>query len=358
MTQVTSDIINDPLFQLNALLWLAQPISHESTIVPLLHDKGFSVYAIAPALAIPPDLKLKAQDSGISTIDLIRPDVVLANEVDGKFAMTECKKSSFGPTSTTSEQARGMILVSGPHAADVLGLSKDQVKSTIFVYATDEHNREPLKQTLNTLISELQTKGLPTSTFSILGFRMDASRILVVVDEEGNNFFRLPVGEIPFLTYDDDTDPRPLYFIPYDPTVYPTQNSREQEYCRRIVYERLQSGVIYAVGRSVTPEFLIEIDALLTDATFGMYANWQDRGARGTMKQLCKQFMRSLMQTANLAVPRSMTQEGNGWKIKMDNEEQQTKILDALANFSCETLNLRAEPQPDLFDKLETEVTN
>ena len=53
MSPTTTDLVSDPLFQLNVLLWLTQPLPQGSALVPLLYQQGFTVYAISPALALP-----------------------------------------------------------------------------------------------------------------------------------------------------------------------------------------------------------------------------------------------------------------------------------------------------------------
>ena len=60
MNSTANELVSDPLFQLNAILWLAQPLPVESNIIPLLHRQGFAVYAIAPLLSMPLDVRLIA----------------------------------------------------------------------------------------------------------------------------------------------------------------------------------------------------------------------------------------------------------------------------------------------------------
>ena len=47
-----SELIRDPIFQLNVLLWLAQPLPSGYGITSLLHSRGFDVYAIALRLSL------------------------------------------------------------------------------------------------------------------------------------------------------------------------------------------------------------------------------------------------------------------------------------------------------------------
>src|SRR5881296_3799088 len=99
MSPAKIDPVSDPLFQLNVMLWLTQPLPQGSQIVPLLHQRGFSVYAISPALVVPLDIQLAARTAQIALQSSGRPDVVVTHEEERKFAFTECKAISFGPDS-------------------------------------------------------------------------------------------------------------------------------------------------------------------------------------------------------------------------------------------------------------------
>jgi hypothetical protein len=353
MTSTVNELLKDPLFQLNVLLWLAQPLPGKGEITPLFYTKGFTVYAIAPLLAPAPDLRLVAREAGISMQDRVRPDVVLAHESDRKFAFTECKASSFGPTSSTAEQARSLLAVAGPRAAEVLGLASGQVAGSLLAFATPENNREPLTQTLASLCKELGENGLPTGRFSVLGLVLTDTDIGIVINDLGSTFFALPTGTNTFMKREPDTDPRPLYFIPYDPDV--EQSEQEKLLCKRELFERMQSTIVAAIGRANPPtDLTLESQKILNDAMFGMYGHWENPESARHMRRLCREFLDALTQAVNaVALGTMVFQPRKGWKISLQNEEQHERVIDALTRFSCETLDLRIEPQPSFFDDLE-----
>jgi len=104
-------LIADPLFQINMLLWLTQPLpddaqAREAGVAPfeiksLLHTQGYVVYAIAPMLTIPGDVRLAALGARLAIRDGVRPDAVLCRERDLSFLFVECKASSFSPDSSS-----------------------------------------------------------------------------------------------------------------------------------------------------------------------------------------------------------------------------------------------------------------
>jgi hypothetical protein len=113
------ELVKDPVFQLNVLLWLAQPLPQAyQEITPLFFNQGFDVYALAPLLTLPPDILLVMRDHEFAVQARTRPDVILAQELTGKFAITECKRGSFGVDSSTAQQARALLVLAGPRCHD------------------------------------------------------------------------------------------------------------------------------------------------------------------------------------------------------------------------------------------------
>src|SRR5438093_477808 len=101
-----TDLIRDPIFQLNAVLWLAQPLPPEFPITPVLRHAGFDVHSIAPPLAPPPDVLLALAESGLPHQRSCHPDVILERDADRLFLVIECKANSFGEASSTAAQSR------------------------------------------------------------------------------------------------------------------------------------------------------------------------------------------------------------------------------------------------------------
>ena len=358
MALTPNDLLADPLFQLNAVLWLAQPLPKQHDVTPLLFQQGFTVYAIAPLLAPPPDVRLAAQVAEISMQERTRPDVVLSNERDGKFAFVECKASSFTlASSDTPEQARTLLVVAGPRAAEVLGLTPQQLLESLLVFVTPETGREQLAQTLADLSKELGDNRLPAGRSSVLGLTCGDNDVSIVVNDEATRFFGLVAGSNPFIIREPDTDPRPLYFLPYDPDV--DQTDGERAFCKRVLFERMHGTVIAAVGHANPPaQLTFESARILNDAMLGMYGHWQNPDSAKHMRALCRQLMVAIAQAVNSVVVGTMVfQSAQGWTITLHDQEHQEKVMDALDRFSCSTLDLRGKPEPGLFDGFEDDLT-
>ena len=353
MSCKADDLIRDPLFQLNALLWMAQPLPSDAEIKPLLYERGFAVWAIAPPLAPPPDLRLRAQDHGIVLQASVRPDVITANAASRRFAVTECKASSFGTQSSTAEQARSLLIVGGPRCSEVLGISDDAVSESIIAFLMPEDQKDAFSPTLSELDEELTKADLPPGPSCILALRASPAAISVVSDEKASDFFGMPRQPTRFLAIEEGTCPRPLYFVPYDPDS--DQSQAERQLSKRILFERILGSVVSATGRANPPfDLLLEPERMLNDAMFGTYEHWENPDARRHMRRLCREFMNALMRAVEPVAPGAMKYEPQvGWRVLAEDQEQHKRTLDALLRFSCEELALGPPPRPELFDSLE-----
>jgi hypothetical protein len=350
MSPTKTDLVSDPLFQLNVLLWLTQPLPEGSHFVPLLYQRGFTVYAIAPALAVPPDVFLAAQGTTVSIQQNGRPDVVLTHEEERKFAFVECKASSFGPGVKAAEQARAFMLMAG-RAAEVLGLAASQVTDAILGYMVPESQKVSLQQTLVALARELTANKLPAGRTTVLSLQASAEELMLSMDAAGSTFFSLPVASYPILKLLPDTDPRPLYFIPYDPDV--DQSAHERLFCKRVLFERIHSAVLVAIGRANPPVTLTLLpNDLLNDATFGMFSLWQNRESASHMRALCRQLLWKLAKAVNGEISETFSYEQQpGWKVSLPDADRHERVVDAVSRFSCEKMDLFADPERDLFEE-------
>jgi len=232
----------------------------------------------------------------------------------------------------------------------VLALGPTQVSSSLAALMAPETVRSGLTGTLTELSAALLNAGAQPGRTTVLGLALTDSDIVLLVDDEASTFFGLPLGGSPFIRREADTDPRPLYFVPYDPDVH--QSKEEREFCRRVLFERMHATVFAAVGHATPPvQLLFESHRILNDAMLGTYDLWDNADSRQHMRGLCRQLMSAITSTANSVVPTALAHRpGEGWELRIDDVSQHEKIMDVLDRFSCETLDLRSEPKPGLFD--------
>ncbi|MBM4033560.1 MAG: hypothetical protein FJ291_17495 [Planctomycetes bacterium] len=351
MTCKPDELIRDPLFQLNAFLWMAQPLPRGADVEPLLYRRGFAVWAIAPLLTVPPDLRLRAQERSVVLQASVSPDVIVAKKAEGRFALVECKAASFGPASSTAEQARSLLIAGGPRCAEVLAIATSTLSESVLAFVVPEDQLEGFATTLETLGGELSNAQLSPGPPCLLGLSLLPKAIAVRPDDKAAAFFGLHRRPTPFIGIDAETCPRPLYFIPYDPDL--DQSPAEKRHCKRVLFERLLASVVAATGRAIPPsDLVLERDRLLNDAMFGTYANWQNPGARRHMRRLCREFMDAVMSSLEQIVPGALRFEPPGeWHLLVGDDQEQGRVLNALTRFSCEDLAVGARVEPELFDE-------
>jgi hypothetical protein len=262
--------------------------------------------------------------------------------------LVECKANSFGTASSTAEQARTLLVVCGDRLHDTLNVAPTDIASRAASYFIPERVATAMRETLEDLDKELASKRLPKGKGVLLMLCACEEGIDFMADEPAQTLMGIPAST-GFVAIEADTDPRPLYFIPYDPDC--NQSPEEREYCTRVLFERIHSEILGSVGRSLPPETIsFESDRLLDNSTMGMYRFLENRDSKTRLKRLVRQLVGKLMEKVN--------ERNSGTFVAIDNwtwhlcveKETQESLRDVLSRFSCGTMDLRAEPEPDLFD--------
>ncbi|MBN1426668.1 hypothetical protein JXA88_19145 [Candidatus Fermentibacteria bacterium] len=343
------EMIRDPVFQLNAMIWLAQPCREMKSITPIFHDAGFAIYAVEPLLPIPPEVRLQADEAGVSIQQGVCPELVLHSKAERKFLYIECKASSFGAESSTSNQARGLLICAGPRAADILALDPSQISGSMVCYCLPEEHREALCDTLTSLTEELEGAGIGTGPSSAFGIEVGSASLDLRVSTQAQAFLGL-AERSSFIVVDGENDPRPLYFLPYLPGE--EQSNQEMLYCRRVLFERMHGIVLVAVGRSrIRTRTVFKSDEVLNDAMFGVYRLWENRSSKKHVKRQYNKFFASLRDAVGEFVPGAVSfKDGEGWAVAVGDAENQESVVDAISRFRCETIDLGDDSQGDLFD--------
>jgi hypothetical protein len=91
-----------------------------------------------------------------------------------------------------------------------------------------------------------------------------------------------------------------------------------------------------------------KVDSLLNEATWGMYESWENLEAKKSVRRRVRDLLLKLAKVLDTGA--FQFAEGLGWRLEVPNESAKKLIFDSLSRFSCETLELRREPEPDLFD--------
>ncbi len=338
-----SDVIAaDPVFQLNAIMWSLIP-AEAGRYRPVLNEHGYFLHSIGRRLQIADEhQQLLADRSGYG---LPSPDVLVDHSSHSTMVILECKASSFGPSSSTSQQAM-KLLVGGSDVADTVGAS--QPKLAYLMYATRSSEEDQLWNTLLTLKSGLQEEGLPTAP---------AGTMVVEIRDEGV-WLSLGPGEAPpeplcsaictpakVVAFEEGEVPIPLYIIPWDPGV--AQEPRLADLGKAILAARVLNEATAMIGRAAVPGSVsLNASLLLEAATFGASSAWRARSDVDKVESLIiSRLLKWIRRVPNVeAVPHSSP---HVVQLTVKSDEQRASIMEALEKVD-EWAALRGPEQPEL----------
>ena len=294
MTLDAAAILGDPVFQLNATLWMLQPAPPGAPIRPILRDVGYLLSALARELPAPVALR-PGLNALVGSDTAPAPDVLAEPPAATPWLVIECKGSSFGPDSSTARQALKLLTVSRDLSSS-LGLGAGTQRPGFVVYLTRLEDRDRLLGTLLELRQRLTEAGVPAGPAGALGiFRSDDGDVCVQRSPGDSGDWPEPAAsalEPParIIRLDPEEDPRPLYLVPWDPSV---QQDREMRaFCRSVLFARVAAETIAVLGHETVPQrTILKVESLLSSATFGVSDRWRSKSDLGRTIRDCTRFL-------------------------------------------------------------------
>jgi hypothetical protein len=331
------ELTKDPLFQQNVVLWLAQESTGDD-ITPVLHSGGFGIFAVGRRLSLTAPTRSALAATTVAANHAAAPDVLLLRGLDGRLLVVECKRSSFGPDSSIARQARAMILVCGSDTADAVGLSSAEFGAALLGYLVPDGQADPLAATLSVLEDEMRNASLIPGESTVLALAHEGSddAIELVVSTQGASFLDIVEGAHTVLRFTAGTDPRPLYFFPYDPDI--EQTAEERERCALDLRKRLHQQLITRVaGAGYPAHFRLDLDAMLDGAYFGLYGLWDNPEAKRHLRAFSKRFAHGVARAVQRSAPGTLVHDGSGWAVSIGDEANFDAAVGALLRFDPET---------------------
>lgn len=116
-----NELLKDPVYQLNLLLWMAkdQP-ENEYRVFPLFHKLGFEIIYIENPFLFPDEIVIAIKNSDLEISNNPEPDLILGRDKDKKALYFEAKANNFEPVSSNAKQARAHLIAAGPVFSEVL----------------------------------------------------------------------------------------------------------------------------------------------------------------------------------------------------------------------------------------------
>lgn len=339
-----TDITADPVFQLNCVLWMLQPLPSgvAGPPNPVLHSKGYRVRALSMSLTAPPAVEA-ALAAKLRLRGRAAPDVVASAPAGGHWLAIECKASSFGPESTTSNQAL-KILAQTADLSLIAGAPAGTAVPGAAVYATRASQGAALHDTLTTLASRLTEQAIasaPTATLgleSVPGTGVTVRSVGGRVPDPGGAALAKTTTLVP-AAGPDEHDPRPLYIIPFDPGV--TQEGQERERCLKILLARGRAEAASQIGGSTAAGPLtLDAEQLLSKATYGISERWKDSRDRKEAARLILDFVREAVRdmrkharTRSDAPEYTLHQSPYSLEINQTQPQQRQAVADAIIGY-------------------------
>lgn len=235
-------VLEDPVFQLNLLLWMAKKQPKDQWRVnPFFHEQGFEVVYIEQPFKFPDEMFKQLQDaqnSGMQISLTPEPDIILAKMDQKKALYFEAKINSHGPDSSSSRQTRSHLVACGPVFAEVL----KPLEKSLLCYVLPKDKCKLMDKCLLKLSNELKRKKLKPGPFSTQGLSQTARGIEYVWDDKFQKYLGVKNKKTLVLKdIKEDTDPSPLILIYTDED---SHNAEMKGFYRRVMLEKVRACLL------------------------------------------------------------------------------------------------------------------
>lgn len=280
--------LKNPLVQVNLLLHLALPYPMGDAIEPILNHLGFRIYAVNRRIGLPIEVVSRARER-VSLQNACSPDIVLSNGQRSIALLIECKSSSFGSLTTQAQQARTLLLLTGPRISNYLGY-RDISESTA-VYVLPGSEIEQQEECLASITSELRRLSLETTEWEVWG---------LVQSEDGISLRNLKAGrslddpgDIRVVTTDDPKNYEVMRLIPVDPDV-----AADDPIGTQVLQERLRNSFVQQVLRHSPSGYpitvTVSVDSMCSRVILFVWEAWNPE-SKTWLRRKVRNYIRRMM---------------------------------------------------------------
>ena len=351
-------LLGDPLYQVNLLLWMLQP-SAQAPVQPLLHGTGYRLRWIEVELPLPLELKQRLARDGIEVRDPASPDLLIQSS-DNMLFLIECKRSMFGADLGKSKdggaifQARALLLQAPPALVSAIpALSATEVHGSRLLYLARCEAGVDQTEGLRFIAQHLRAAGYPVVPFGFMCLATAANQVVIRGCNAQSGLApqlqwkaAASGGSLAVQEVEADTDPRPLYLIPWMPGSEPVADP----YSRRAFGNRILAASVVAVGLCRPPchvEFVV--DVLLKTATCGISERWRNKSDLRITRDAARRLLRQqLEKVPGDLIVEAIDPPAAGWRIGIPDDDARSRIIETLRTTIDEKWD--EPPAPTLFD--------
>jgi hypothetical protein len=324
------DLIRDPVFQLNLLLWMAKEQPSSAYIVkPVFFENGFRLLYIQQPFAFPQETINTIDSSDLDISKHPEPEVLLSRSADRRALSFEAKAESFSSGSTTARQARGHLLAAGDAFAEVFA----PLESCLLCYVLPEGRRDLMVECLAELAGQMTERDLSVGQWSVHGLSIDDGDLLYGWDDPFKQHSGIAEDFVAVITgLSEDTDPSPLFLV-YTVEDYP--DTENQNLLRRAMVNQIHAVLVCALNAlSPTVEYERTAEAILTEMTDGVY-EYIGRERQKQMRRLVRQnVFRRIADFAKDRFEDIVSLQSGALRIRFPTQERKSSFLDWFEDFN------------------------
>lgn len=343
------EIVEDPLYQLNLMLWLLQPLKDNYPLRPILKEAGYELFAIGPSMPLSPELREKIVSASIDCVVEPEPDLLLSRDGVKEFVIIECKRQLFGSESTSAEQSRALLLQSEEQFNLTVGLEVNATPSLHLLYVSKHSSSENHANSLCKISDELTSKGIATVPVGSVGIMNKKNQIYLC---DAYDFGTVPPPikdivnkEVKVQEFEQDGNPIPIFYIPWDPNV--SQSDEIRMYCEQGFCERILLAFVTRIGRTSLPVTIeIDYEDLLNEATYKFYERWKSKNTRRALRRSCRDLITDSLRFAEGHFEKTvLPQPRKGFSLKINTDEDKEAIIDSITKFKRGKWVKKEDPQ-------------
>lgn len=289
-----------PLFQLNLMIWLTWPARPAGIVRPVFREDGFTLRGIGLTFELPLEIRARAGAGNVPFKERPGPDLLLDHRQRRLLLPIECKVSSFGPDvppkskKHQARQAAALLSATGPYLADYLGLPVPMDWWAYVLYAVSGNQETTMQTTLEHLNTQLQSAHIEPTSAGALGIYIRDDGIYLTPAPGASvpvtALQAAPSGGVRVMELEEDEDPRPLYLLPWDPSIGPAD-----EYERRVLEERVRVALTSLIGsRLDASTFEVSLDEIL-QAAVEVWEIWHDPKATAGFRNAVRRYVRQVL---------------------------------------------------------------
>lgn len=287
---IDETIIGNPLFQLNLILFLTWPSPPLDQINPIFYQAGYQFSYIERELFVPESANQRMQSADLLANRSIHPETLLEHPEKRFLLPIECKKSSFGPDSSTCRQARALLTLTGPEISQQLGIGSAEDWQAVLTYVSRSQHGERILSTLQELAAQLSGVGVQVAPFASLELIYSDRGIDLWLVPQSAALPNLDFAEpVRVLELYNDLDPRPLYLLPY----MPSGDDKPDPISEQVFHERIRLAAALLFRYLDDSQHEYELDDIIAE-TIQLWHQWAYPKEKKHVRDHARQWLRGL----------------------------------------------------------------